>query len=84
MMKAWEFNDYAEKNIIKDKCPPDAVVSYAKRHEKLNYIPTTKGLHNCIDESKLSVINMDLAMKLHCTTKRTESRKNESSVPVTS
>lgn len=76
-MKAWEFIRYAEEKIIKEKWSPDAVVGYASRLEKYEYIPSTKTMYNWIDEGKLSVINMDLAMKLRRSTKRVKSRKHK-------
>jgi len=76
-MKAWEFNAFAEKKILEKKWSPDAVVGHAKRHKKFEYIPSTKTLYNWIDEGKLSVINMDLAMKLRRSTKSTKSRKHK-------
>ena len=77
VMEAWEFNKFAEKMILEKKWSPDAVVGHAKRHEKFEYIPSTKTLYNWIDEGKLSVINMDLAMKLRRSTKSTKSQKNK-------
>lgn len=77
VMKAWEFVGYAEEKILQDKWSPDAVVGYAKRQEKFTYIPSTKTLYNWIDESKLSIINMDLAMKLRRSTKQKKSRNHK-------
>jgi len=77
VMKAWEFNIFAEKMILEEHWSPDAVVGYAKRHKKFEYIPSTKTLYNWIDEGKLSVINMDLALKLRRSTKLTRSRKHK-------
>lgn len=77
VMEAWEFNAFAEKKILEDKWSPDAVVGHAKRHKKFEYIPSTKTLYNWIDEGKLSIINMDLAMKLRRSTKGTKSRKHK-------
>lgn len=77
VMEAWKFNAYAEKMILEKHWSPDAVVGYAKKHKKFEYIPSTKTLYNWIDEGKLSVINIDLAMKLRRSTKRTKSRKHK-------
>src|SRR5690625_5278040 len=76
-MKAWEFNEFAEKMILDKHWSPDAVVGHEKRHKKFECIPSTKTLYNWIDEGKLSVINMDLAMKLRRSTKSTKSRKHK-------
>src|SRR5699024_2246584 len=76
-MKAWNFIGYAEEKILEEKWSPDVVVGYAKRLGKFEYVPSTKTLYNWIDESKLSVINMDLAMKLRRSTKKAKSRKHK-------
>jgi IS30 family transposase len=78
-MKAWEFLRFAEKKILEDKWSPDAVVGYAKTNPKYKetYIPCTKTVYNLIDEGKLSVINLDLAMKTRRSTKKKHSRKNK-------
>lgn len=76
-MEAWEFIQLAEDKILKEKQSPDAVVGSAKRHEKFDYIPSTKTLYNWIDEGKLSVKNIDLEMKLRRSTKGKKSRENK-------
>lgn len=76
-MKAWNFIGYAEEKILEEKWSPDVVVGYAKRLGKFEYVPSTKTLYNWIDEGKLSVINMDLAMKLRRSTKKAKSRKHK-------
>ncbi|WP_084600294.1 hypothetical protein [Pontibacillus litoralis] len=68
-MKAWEFIKFAEEKILKKKWSPDAVVGIAKRKEQFEYIPSTKTLYNWIDEGKLTIVNMDLEMKLRRSTK---------------
>ena len=77
MVNALEFIEFAEEKILKDKWSPDAAVGYAKRHKKFDYVPSTKTLYNWIDEGKLSVINMDLELKLRRSTKKVKSRKNK-------
>lgn len=79
VMKAWGFIVYAEEKILQDKWSPDAVVGYAKRLPQFNdsYIPSTKSLYNWIDEGKLSVINLDLAMKMRRSTKKSKPRKHK-------
>lgn len=77
VMAAWEFIQFAEKKILLDKWSPDAVVGYAKKHDLFDYIPNTKTLYNWIDQGKLSVINMDLAMKLRRSTKKTRPKENK-------
>ena len=76
-MAAWEFIQFAEEKILLDSWSPDAVVGYAKRHNLFEYVPNTKTLYNWIDEGKLSVINMDLAMKLRRSTKKSKSAENK-------
>lgn len=79
VMAAWEFVRYAEEKILQDKWSPDAVVGYTKRQEefKETYIPSTKTLYNWIDEGKLLIINLGLAMKLRRSTKTKKSRENK-------
>jgi IS30 family transposase len=76
-MAAWEFIQFAEEKILVDKWSPDAAVGYAKRHKLFEYVPNTKTLYNWIDEGELSVINMDLALKLRRSTKKAKSAKNK-------
>lgn len=77
VMTAWEFTSFAEEKIKEEKWSPDAAIGYAKRQEKFEYVPSTKTLYNWIDEGKLLVINMDLAMKLRRSTKERKSRKHK-------
>lgn len=77
VMTAWEFNQFAKDKILVDKWSPDAVVGYAKRHDLFDYVPSTKTLYNWIDERKLSVINMDLALKLRRSAKKAKSAENK-------
>lgn len=78
-IKAWEFLRFAEEKILKEKWSPDAIVGFAKTSPKFKdtYIPCTKTIYNLIDEGKLSVINLDLAMKTRRSTKKKQSRKNK-------
>ncbi|MEI3614177.1 helix-turn-helix domain-containing protein [Pseudogracilibacillus sp. SO30301A] len=69
IMEAWEFIEFAEEKILKEKWSPDAVVGSAKRKEQFEYVPLTKTLYNWIDEGKLTVMNIDLEMKLRRSTK---------------
>lgn len=79
VMKAWDFIRYAEDKILNEAWSPDAVVGYAKRLDqfKESYIPSTKTLYNWIDQRKLSVINMDLAMKMRHSTKTKRTPKHK-------
>ena len=78
-IRAWEFLGYAEKKILQDQWSPDAVVGYAKRQPQFEgtYIPSTKSVYNWIDQGKLSVINMDLAMKVRRSIKKKKPRVNK-------
>ena len=71
VMKSRDFIRFAEEKILKEKWSPDAAVGYAKRQGEFEYVPSTKTLYNWIDDGKLSIINMDLAMKLRRSTKET-------------
>src|SRR5690625_5258490 len=77
VMKAWEFTSFVEEKILEDKWSPDVAIGYAKRHDKFEYVPSIKTVYNWIDEGRLSVINMDLAMKLRRSTKKRKSRKHK-------
>lgn len=77
LITAWKFIKFAEKKILEDDWSPDAAVGHAKRHKLFAYIPSTKTLYNWIDEGELSVINMDLPLKLRRSTKPSKSRKNK-------
>lgn len=77
VMKSRDFIRFAEEKILKEKWSPDAAVGYAKRQGEFEYVPSTKTLYNWIDDGKLSIINMDLAMKLRRSTKETKSRKHK-------
>lgn len=76
-MKAWGFIRFAEDKILNEKWSPDAAVGYAKRLDTFEYVPSTKTMYNWIDEGKLTVINMDLDMKLRRSTKQRNSRKHK-------
>ena len=39
---AWEFIDFAEDKILKEKWSPDAAVGYPKRQQMFEYIPSKK------------------------------------------
>lgn len=69
VMGAWKFEAYAEEKVLQDKLSPDAVIEYAKRQNKFMYFLSIKTLYNWINEGKLSIIHMDLAMKLYRSTK---------------
>ena len=58
---------------------PDVVVGYSKTIPAFSdtYIPCTKTVYNLIDEGKLTVFNLDLAMKTRRSTKKKVSRKNK-------
>src|SRR5699024_11869601 len=77
VMVEWDFIEYAEKKIKEEDWSPDAVVGYAKRNELSEYDPSTKALYNWIDEGKLSIINLDLPLKLRRFTKRRSARKQK-------
>jgi IS30 family transposase len=78
-MKAWEFLRFAEKNILESKWSPDAVVGLSKRllEWRNHYIPCTKTIYNLIDAGALSVIHMDLALKVRRSTKKKCPRENK-------
>jgi IS30 family transposase len=79
VMKAWSFLRFAETKILKDNWSPDAVVGMAKRSPewKNSFIPCTKTIYKLIDTGALSVINMDLALKVKRSTKKKRPRENK-------
>ncbi|MCL6571327.1 MAG: helix-turn-helix domain-containing protein [Bacillus sp. (in: Bacteria)] len=72
VMKARSFLRFAETKILKDNWSPDAVVGMAKRSPewKNSFIPCTKTIYNLIDTGELSVINIDLFLKVKRSTKK--------------
>src|SRR5690625_2369450 len=78
LLVAIEFIDYACKKILEKGWSPDAVVGHAKLHTdwKDNPLVSTKTLYNYIDQSKLSVRNIDLPMKTKLSTKTKRIRKH--------
>ncbi|QQK74526.1 IS30 family transposase [Salicibibacter cibarius] len=77
--KASAFLAFAEKKILKDKWSPDVLVGYARKcpEWQSTYIPCAKTLYNWIDAGQLTVINMDLPLKLRRSTKKKRSRENK-------
>lgn len=78
LLVAMEFIDFACEMILDKDWSPDAVVGYAKRDTAWKDMPmvSTKTLYNYIDESKLSVRNIDLPMKTKLNTKKKRVRKH--------
>lgn len=79
MPKAAAFLQFAEEKILKDDWSPDAVVGYARKcaEWKGHYIPCAKTLYNWIDAGVLTIINMDLPLKLRRSTKKKRARQNK-------
>jgi len=73
-----EFIEYACDKILDDDWSPDAVVGFAKQHTdwKDKRIVSTKTLYNYIDQSKLSVRNIDMPMKSKLNTKKRHIQKH--------
>src|SRR5690625_857734 len=78
LLVAMEFIDYACAKILDQDWSPDAVVGFARRQTswKDKPIVSTKTLYNYIDQSKLSVRNIDLPMKTKLSTKTKRIRKH--------
>ncbi|QQK77809.1 IS30 family transposase [Salicibibacter cibarius] len=77
--KASAFLAFVEQKILKDKWSPDVVVGYARKCPEWqgSYIPCAKTLYNWIDAGHLTVINMDLPLKLRRSPKKKRSRQNK-------
>jgi len=73
-----EFIDFTCDQILDQDWSPDAFVEFAKQHIdwKEKPIVSTKTLSNYIDQSKLSVRNIDLTMKSRLNTKKRRIRKH--------
>ena len=79
IMKSWDFLRFAEEKILGDQWSPDAVVGLAQRLPAFQeaFIPCTKTVYNWIDQGKMKVINLDLAMKVKRSTKKNKPRVNK-------
>lgn len=71
LLEASEFVDFACEKIIKKGWSPDAVVGFVQQQTnwKDKQTVSTKTLYNYINQSLLSVRNIDLAMKTQWNTK---------------
>lgn len=78
LLVAMEFIDFACEKILNSDWSPDAVVGFTKQHIDWKDKPmvSTKTLYNYIDQSKLSVRNIDLPMKTKLNTKKKRVRKH--------
>ena len=78
LLVAMEFIKFASDKILNKGWSPDAVVGFAKWQPEWENKPmvSTKTLYNYIDQCKLSVRNIDLAMKLRLNTKTKRVRKH--------
>lgn len=78
LLVAMEFIDFACEKILDQGWSPDAVVGFAKHQTYWQDKPivSTKTLYNYIDQSKLSVRNIDLPMKTKLNTKMKRIRKH--------
>ena len=78
LLVAMKFIKFACEMILEKDWSPDAVVGFAKQSPDWKDKPlvSTKTLYNYIDQSKLSVRNIDLPMKTKLNTKTKRVRKN--------
>jgi len=78
LLKAIGFVDFACEKIMNKGRSPDAVVGFSKQQNEWKDKPTvsTKILYNYIDQSLLSVRNIDLPMKTMLNTKTKRVRKH--------
>ena len=78
LLIAMEFIDFACEKILKQGWSPDAVVGYARQQPSWKDKPmvSSKTLYNYIDQGKLNVRNIDLAMKTKLNTKTKRVRKH--------
>lgn len=76
LVKATEFIEYAEKEILNNKLSPDAVCGYAKKNNLFDNMVCTKTLYNYIQLSLIKVKNIDLPLRVRIKTKSRKCRKN--------
>ena len=78
LLVAMKFITFACEKILNEGWSPDAVVGFSKRQPEWQNEPmvSTKTLYNYIDQCKLSVRNIDLAMKSRLNTKTKRVRKH--------
>lgn len=76
IMKSRNFLRFVEEKILVDHWSPDAVVGLARRLPAFQevFIPCTKTIYNWIDQGKMKVINLDLAMKVSRSTHKHKPR----------
>lgn len=76
IIDAFDFLQFAEKEILENKKAPDSICGRAKRECTFDVIVCTKTLYNYIDQCLLNVRNIDLPLRVKLNTKSRNSRKN--------
>lgn len=76
LMKAFDFVQFAEKEILERKQSPDSVCGRAKKKGMFEEMVCTKTLYNYIDKCLLKVRNIDLPIRVKLNTKTRKSREN--------
>lgn len=75
LVKAADFINYAQKQILVNKLSPDAICGYASKHNLFETMVCTKTLYNYIDQSLLQVKNINLPLKVKLSVKRQKNNK---------
>lgn len=76
LVKAHEFIEYAEEQMLKEKLSPDAIYGRAKLEGKFDEMVCTKTLYNYIDQCLLKVRNIDLPLRVKLNKKVRKDRIN--------
>ena len=76
LVQAYEFIQYAEKQILEEKLSPDAVCGKARAEGTFAKTVCTKTLYNYIDMCLLKVRNIDLPLRVKRKTKVQRIRQN--------
>ena len=78
LLDCWEFIQYAQEQILKNKMAPDAICGQARLSGEYEKIVCTKTLYNYIDQCLLKVRNIDLPLKVRrkaCTVRKNRQNK---------
>ena len=75
IVKAHNFIEYAEKQILENKLSPDAICGRAKLDGNFKEMVCTKTLYNYIDQCLIKVRNIDLPLRIKLKTKTRRDRR---------
>ena len=76
LVKAIDFIEYAEREMLKHKWSPDTICGFAAKNHLFEETVCTRTLYNYIDQCLLKVRNIDLPLRVKLKTKVHKDRKN--------